>query len=545
MVASRDWVRVGVLVALSVLTVSSRGVICHAAEHPNVVLFLVDDLGWADLGCYGSRFHETPRIDALAAESVQFRQGYAACPVCSPTRASIMTGRHPVRVNITDWIPGMSADRVKDGRYQHVHDLDALPLGEVTLAETLRDEANYQTYFLGKWHLGGDGFLPTDQGFDVNVGGHDKGSPPGGYHGPWKNPYLEARYQDEYLTTRLTDEAIDLMGHAEDDRPFFLMLSYYNVHTPVQADRRTMGHYETKATESFPDEATPIEERYGVSRSRQDNPAYASMVTAVDTSVGRILDALKQLQLDDDTLIVFFSDNGGLCTLQRQRVGSTCNLPLRSGKGWLYEGGVREPLLIRFPKTDAHADQPSRFNGSQVNTIACSTDLFPTILDAAGLPLQPQLHADGESLVPYLGEDTAGTDRTLYWHYPHYHGSGWRPGASVRDGDWKLIEFYETEHLELYHLATDPGESTDLADQNPVKREELHAKLRGWQKKLKAKMPAPRQSIDQQAQSSVHASPSLKSRADMSTSELPIEISVQEVKQLQQAGDAFLLLDVR
>ena len=326
---------------------------CVWPNRPNVVFFLVDDLGWADVGCFGSEFHDTPNIDALAASGTRFTQGYAACPVCSPTRASILTGRHPVRVDITDWIPGRRAKEVERPRFKHINDRDNLALDEITIAELLRAEANYQTFFLGKWHLGKKGHWPTDQGFDVNIGGLEVGSPPGGYYGPWKNPNLKAKHDGEYLTTRLTDEAIKLIEERDSKRPFFLYFSYYNVHTPIQPDRRTIENYRRIANQKFSGPTPSVPLRETVSRTRQDNPEYASMVGAVDTSVGRVLKAIDDNELKEDTIVIFFSDNGGLCTLaqppNRVRLGPTSNLPLRSGKGWLYEGGIREPMIIRAP----------------------------------------------------------------------------------------------------------------------------------------------------------------------------------------------------
>lgn len=450
-----------------------------AEDRMNFVFFLVDDLGWADVGCFGSTFYETPHIDRLCASGMKFTNGYAACPVCSPTRASIMTGRHPVRVDITDWIPGMSASRVKNAKFAHVNDRDHLALDEVTIAEALR-EHGYQTFFAGKWHLGGRGYWPTDQGFDVNIGGCDRGSPPGGYYAPWSNPNLEANQPDEYLTERLTDEATRFLQNRDGDRPFLLYLSYYNVHTPITPYRKRIDHFVEKAEREFPDDTSSIAEHDGRSRARQDNPQYASMIAAVDDSVGRVLSMLEKLQLDQNTAVFFFSDNGGLCT--KPSPGPTSNLPLRSGKGWLYEGGVREPTIVRVPGVTKA--------GSVCSTPIVSMDFFPTMLELAGLPLRPDWHADGVSLVPLLKGGTLA-DRTFYWHYPHYHGSTWKPGASIRAGDWKLIEFYHFGRTELYNLATDPGERRDLSKTHPDKVQELAERLHRWQKKLGAKMPQP------------------------------------------------------
>ena len=450
-------------------------------KRPNFVFFLVDDLGWADLGCTGSNFYETPNIDGLCASGMKFTDGYAACPVCSPTRASIMTGRHPVRVDITDWIPGMSASREKNAKFHQVEDRDNLALEEVTIAEALRKHG-YQTFFAGKWHLGGEGHWPTDQGFDVNIGGCDKGSPPGGYYAPWKNPNLTARHEGEYLTERLTDESVGFLEGRDAKRPFLLYLSYYNVHTPITPYKKRFAQFEEKASQRFREETPSAPEHDGQSRMRQDNAAYASMIAAVDDSVGRILAKLEDLRLDDQTVVFFFSDNGGRCTL-RNRLGPTCNLPLRSGKGWLYEGGVREPTIIRAPGVT----RP----GSVCRTPVVSMDFFPTMLELAGLPTMPERHADGVSLVPLLrGGDTL-PPRALWWHYPHYHGSAWKPGASIREGDWKLIEFYHWEKVELYNLKDDPGEQQDLSKKDPAKAKELLAKLHTLQKRLGAKMPQP------------------------------------------------------
>jgi len=448
-----------------------------AAKKTNFLFFLVDDMGWADIGANGSTFHETPHIDRLAKSGMRFTQGYAAGSVCSPTRASIMTGKHPVRVDITDWIPGQSNRPTNP--LLHPEDRHSLPLEEVTLAEALKQHG-YQTFFAGKWHLGKEGEWPTDQGFDINIGGHHKGSPPGGYYAPWTNPALNAKRKGEYLTERLTEESAKFLETRDKSKPFLLYLSYYNIHTPIQPYKKRIDHYKAKAEKSFTG-PTPFEaEHDGKTRTRQDNPALASMVAAVDDSVGALLDKLKELKLDDNTVVIFFSDNGGLSTLGR--IGPGCNLPLRAGKGWLYEGGIREPTLIRAPGIT----QP----GSVSHKPMISMDFFPTILDLAGLPLQPKLHVDGRSLLSQLkGNDTG--QRTLHWHYPHYHGSSWKPGASIRDGDWKLIEFYHYNNFELYNLAKDPGERTNLAKHNPRKAAELRAKLSTWQKRMKAKMPVP------------------------------------------------------
>ena len=463
--------------AIPQLCVAANPVPLDVEQKTNFVFFLVDDLGWADIGCFGSEFYETPNIDALAASGMKFTNGYAACPVCSPTRASIMTGRHPVRVDITDWIPGAATSRFANAKFEHIHDRDNLALDELTIAEALK-RYDYNTFFAGKWHLGGKGNWPTDQGFDTNIGGNAKGSPPGGYYAPWKNPNLKSNFPDEYLTERLTAESLAFLDQTKD-HPFLLFLSYYNVHTPITPYKKQINRFRQKAERLFVDETPYIDEHDGFSRSRQDSAEMASMIAAVDTSVGRILSRLEKLRLTDNTVVVFFSDNGGLCTLGQPR-GPTCNLPLRSGKGWLYEGGIREPTIIRAPGVT----KPGSINTTPI----VSMDFFPTMLELAELPAMPERHLDGVSVVPLLkGEKLLSRD--FYWHYPHYHGSNWKPGAAIRAGDWKLIEFYHWEKFELYDLASDPGEQSDLSRAHPRKAVELRERLDRWQKSMGARMP--------------------------------------------------------
>ena len=450
------------------------------AARPNFVFFLVDDLGYMDVSCNGSKFHETPNIDRLASSGMRFTNGYAACPVCSPTRASIVTGRHPVRVNITDWIPGRRAP--KNSPLVPPDDRGNLALNERTIAEVLKQHG-YRTFFAGKWHLGGKGHLPTDQGFDINVGGNHTGGPRGGYYAPWKNPQLPDKGKPgEYLTDRLTDESIRFL-EKNGDKQFLLYLSYYNVHTPVQACKEFVPHFRKKASKLFAGKTPFGKEHEGVSRLRQDRPDFASMVAAVDKSVGRILKQLKKQRLAKNTVLIFFSDNGGLSTLRGRR-GSTSNLPLRAGKGWLYEGGIREPMIIRAPTVTTA--------GSVCSTPVISTDFFPTMLALAGIPQMPDKHRDGVSLMPLLLGKKLVTKRPLAWHYPHYHGSMWKPGGAIRVGDWKLIEFYHHKKVELYNLASDIGERRDLSKKNPAKTKEMLAKLRKWQKELGARMPVAR-----------------------------------------------------
>ena len=476
------------LILFTLFFVSGLTTSAQDKKKTNFLFFLVDDLGWADIGAFGSKYHKTPNIDGLANSGMKFTNGYAACPVCSPTRASIVTGRHPVRVNITDWIPGSATSRAYNPRFQHVDDRDNLDLKEVTIAEALK-ENGYQTFFAGKWHLGSEGNLPTDQGFDFNIGGTPSGSPRGGYYSPWNNPYLKSKKKEEYLTERLTEESISFLKSRKKDSPFLLYLSYYNVHTPIQPYKKRIGEYQKRAEEMFEGKTPVITERRGVSRARQDNPEFASMVVAVDDSVGAILKSLEDLGIAEETVVIFFSDNGGLCT--KPSAGPTSNLPLRAGKGWLYEGGIREPMIIRAPGvTEA---------GAVCDSPVISMDFFPTMLELAGLPQQKAVHADGVSLVPLLKGARSIEHEPLVWHYPHYHGSTFTPGAAIRDGDWKLIEFYEFEQVELYNLKDDIGEHKDLSKSNPEKLAELRGKLKAWQKDMGASELKPNPKFDPNA----------------------------------------------
>ena len=440
-----------------------------APRKPNVIIILADDLGWADLGCYGSTYHETPNLDRLAKQGLRFTNAYAACPVCSPTRASILTGKYPARLHLTDWLPGR-----KDFPNQKLARpviRQQLPLEEVTLAEALKP-AGYVCASVGKWHLGGNGFLPTDQGFDKNVGGTQTGSPPGGYF-KFKTPTMTAADDKEYLTDRLTDEALKFI-EANKDRPFFLYLPHYAVHIPLQA----------KAA---------LVERYRAKRKRgltHDNPIYAAMLHSLDEGVGRVLGKLDELKLADDTLVVFTSDNGGLSVKEGPNTPATSNAPLRAGKGYLYEGGVREPFIVRWPghiKPDT-CDLP-----------VISTDLFPTVLDVAGVKPDPKVPCDGVSLLPFLTGPGEPKRAALYWHYPHYSNQGGRPGGAVRAGRFKLIEHYEDDRVELFDLSADPGEKKDLAAADPETAKRLRKMLHDWRKEVNAQMPTPNPAYDPKA----------------------------------------------
>ena len=436
-----------------------------AGPRTNVVFILIDDLGWSDLSCYGSSYYRTPNIDRLAAEGMRFTDGYAACNVCSPTRAAIMTGKYPARLLLTQWLPSGRWSRTRnkmcEGRY-----ISNLPLEEITIGEAMR-EAGYRTAFMGKWHLGCETYYyPEHQGFDVNVGGRDYGAP-GGYFYPFEGSWLIPTTgrelikkaplpgkQGDYLVDRLAEEAVKFI-HNNAAKPFFLMLSHYAVHAPLQGKPEKVARYEQVAEES-----------------RQGKAAYAAMVESVDESVGRVMEALRELKIDERTLVIFTSDNGGYAS-------ATNNSPLRANKGSNYEGGLRVPVIVKWPGRTT----PGSVSAEPV----ISTDFYPTILAATGQPLRPYQHADGRDLTPVLtGSGSLGRD-AIYWHYPHYnqHPESF-PSGVVRAGDWKLIEAYETGKFSLYNLADDIGETNDLAAREPAKLAELQAKLNSWQKNVGA-----------------------------------------------------------
>ena len=468
----RAW---SLLFTVSALAASAAAETVRTPARPNLVFILADDLGWRDLGCYGSTFYETPHLDRLAAKGMRFTEAYAACSVCSPTRASILTGKYPARLQLTDWLPGR-ANR-PDQKLKRPAILDHLPLEEVTFAGALR-EAGYRTGFIGKWHLGGPDFFPDKQGFDLNLGGCAKGSPPS-YFSPYGIPTLTDGPKGEYLTDRLTDEALKFIAGAAG-RPFLLYLSHHAVHTPLQAKPGLLAKYRAKAAR-LPTPAGPefLPEGRNQARQIQNQPVYAAMVESLDESVGRVLRKLAELGLEQNTVIVFTSDNGGLSTSD----GSpTSNVPLRAGKGWHYEGGVREPLLVRWPGVT----RP----GSLCQAPMISTDYYPTFLEMAGLPLRPRQHVDGVSLVPLL-KGGAPAERPLFWHYPHYSNQGGGPGGAVRAGQFKLIEWYEDMRVELFNVSDDPGERHDLAAALPERAAALRRQLHDWRQSVGAAMPTP------------------------------------------------------
>ncbi len=458
------------------------------ADRPNFLFILADDLGCMDLGYEGSPFHETPNIDALAASGMRFDQGYAACQVCSPSRASILLGKAPARHGITQWIgspSGMEWDRgdpVLPVEYNH-----ALPKEDVTMAEALR-AAGYTTFFAGKWHLGSKGSWPEDHGFMINKGGWDSGGPKGGYFSPYENPNLPDGPEGESLTLRLARETAAFI-ESNRDGPFLAYLSFYAVHGPIQTTEALCAKYRVKAAGRglAGDHARFAFDRRLPVRQVQDNPVYAGMVETLDTAVGIVIDALERTGLDTRTVVIFTSDNGGVSSGDSY---STCLLPFRGGKGRQWEGGLREPFIIHVPGMTQ--------SGSVSQVPAVGMDFYPTMLELAGLPPRPEQHVDGVSLVPVLrGGDLP--ERDLFWHYPHYGNQGGEPSSIIRSKDWKLIYYHEDGRCELYDLANDVGEQTDLAAQYPEKVSMLRARLNAWLADTGATFPARDPRFSQQA----------------------------------------------
>lgn len=453
-------------------------------KKPNIIFILIDDMGWKDIGCNGSSFYETPNIDKLAEDGMFFTDAYAACPVCSPTRASIMSGKYPARVGVTDFIGGTAKGKLIDAPY-----VDHLPLEDKSLATSLK-QGGYNTWHVGKWHLGNREYYPDRHGFDVNIGGWHKGHPYCGYFSPYNIDTLEDGPEGEYLTDRLTDEAINLI-EKNDDQPFFLNLWYYSVHTPIQAKQQDIKRFEKKAEDMGLDKIQAFEEGENFPcdhkkhlkvkrRLIQSDPVYAAMIYSLDQNIGRVLETLEKTGQLDNTIIIFTSDNGGLATAE----GSpTCNAPLNEGKGWMYEGGVREPLIVKWPNVIEA--------GSKCLEPVTSPDFYPTILEMAQLPLIPEQHVDGVSIMPLLKDGLDIEREAIYWHYPHYANQGGTPGCSIRMGDYKLIEFFEDNSLELYNLRDDIEEKHNIADEKPNLTKKMHEMLVNWRNSVNAKIPMP------------------------------------------------------
>jgi arylsulfatase A len=427
--------------------VANAATVSQAAPKPNIVLILADDLGINDLGCYGRIEHRTPNLDRLASQGMRFTCAYCAQPICSASRAAIMTGKCPARLNLTNFLPGRPdapSQRLLQPRIE-----GQLPLEERTIAELLK-QAGYATGLFGKWHLGGRGFGPKEQGFDV------------AFEPPATNPpTLETGGKGEFAITTAADKFIEMNRRG----PFFCYVPHNNPHIPLSA-------------------APELIEKY----RNAFNPQYAAMVDTLDTSVGRLMAKIESLNLSNRTIFIFTSDNGGLHVLESPGTPATHNTPFRAGKGYLYEGGLREPLIVRWPKVVA--------NGSNSATPMVLTDLFPTLLEAAGVDIAKELGpVDGTSILKLL-QGAPMPARTFYWHFPNYTNQGSRPAGAIRDGDWKLIEQIEDNSIELFNLVDDPGEATNVAASEPKRCAELRNKLQAWRERVGARMPLPNPNFD-------------------------------------------------
>lgn len=432
-----------------------------ATKKPNIIVFLVDDCGWGDFSCYGNKFHETPNVDRLARESLRFTNAYAAAPVCSPSRAGLLTGQSPARLHLTQWIPGSqypNKELIEPPTPKH------LGLSVPTLAEQLKG-VGYRTGAIGKWHLGGDGFLPEKFGFDVNVAGDNHGhpGPPHGYFGPFEYHNLTGYTAQDYLTEVLTQKAEDFIRQASQSGPFFLYMAEYAVHVPLQAKQALVEKYKLKnGGKDVPD------------------PVYAAMVEYVDIALGQVRELLDRLRVADNTIIILTSDNGGVGFQGRSLHRIADNGDLRAGKGYLYEGGIREPLIVHWPGVT----KPGTVSDVPVTGL----DLTPTILSMVGAN-KTLANQDGLDISPLIREEMPPSRNALYWHYPHYSDQGGTPTGAIREGEWKLIEFFEDDHVELYNLAVDPGEQYDFASSFADKAQDLRGKLQKWRKDVDALMP--------------------------------------------------------
>ncbi len=461
---------------------------------PNILFILVDDLGYYDLSHTGSEFYQTPNTDRLAQMGMEFTNGYANSPVCSPARASFMTGQYPSRHGITDWIGALTGEEWRSHN-RHTRMLppantEYLSQDHTTLAKALQN-AGYTTFLAGKWHIGGEGSMPEDHGFDINIGGGSFGSPPGGFFDPFTNPFMENRKSGEQLSFRLADETVLFFEEyhpQKTGKPFFAKLSFYAVHSPLQTSYERWKKYRDRADSLGIAEFGFEMGQYLPVRTVQDNPLYGGLVEDMDVAVGHVLNGLKELGLDMNTIIVFTSDHGGVSSGD---AFATSNLPLRSGKGSLFEGGIRVPFFMAAPGMI-----PAGLSSSEPIT---GTDLFPTLLDMVGLPLLPEQHIDGVSLKPLFNGGTI-EERSLIWHYPHYSNQDGRPSSAIRRGDWKLIYDYETEEPELYNLRTDIMESMNIAEQFPAKTESLMNELMEHLNKTGALFPVPDPAHNPQAE---------------------------------------------
>ena len=430
---------------------------------PNILFILIDDMGWMDLGCQGNKNLHTPNIDALARDGIRFTDAYAPAPVCSPTRAAIMTGKSPARLQITNHLPHQDRFTPKDSKILPAKMLNHLPLKHVTVAERLKEDAGYATAFIGKWHLytgREEKYNPLNQGFDINIGGCSYGGPPT-FFDPYRIDFLPDRKKGEYLPDRLADETIAFIGEQKSKKkPFFVALWNYTVHWPMEAPAQLVEKYKDLPVKGYRDHR------------------YAAMIEAMDSAIGKVLRSLDELKISDDTLVIFSSDNGPFGGVGDAR-------PLRADKGHLYEGGIRVPLIVRWPgKVKSGMTDP---------TPIILTDFFPTILDAAGLSPDPNSPVDGENILPHLKGEKKLTDRAIHWHYPNFafHRDN-RLGSAIREGDHKLLHFYDTDSVELYNVRKDISERNDLSGKLPKLASRLKGKLKSWLKESRAAMPRPR-----------------------------------------------------
>ncbi len=450
-----------------------------ASQRPNILFILADDLGARDLSIEGSTFYESPNIDRIANMGMRFTRGYAACQVCSPSRASILTGKYPVNHGITTWIGDRSGEAWRNANRYDSHlpaEYDrALRASEQTLAEVLRD-AGYQTFFAGKWHLGGKGSWPEDHGFMINKGGWDVGSPNGGYFAPYVNPSLDQGPAGESLPLRLGQETASFI-EANQDKPFLAYLSFYSVHGPIQTTQPLWKKYRDKAVAAGLAKERFLFDRRLAVRQVQDCPIYGGMIEAMDDAVGIVLKKLDELGLTDNTIICFTSDNGGVSSGD---AFATSNLPLRGGKGRQWEGGIREPFYIYAPGVTKA--------GSTSAVPVSGIDWYPTLLELAGVSAPKDQAVDGISLAPALrGKSLA--QRPLYWHYPHYGNQGGEPSSILMEDEWKLIYYHEDGRYELYHLVEDIGEQKDLIAVHPERAQAMQARLTQWLKSTPARFP--------------------------------------------------------
>ena len=468
--------RIEVLDIIALIAMLAAAAVAGGSEskpgRPNVVFVLADDLGWRDLGCYGSTFHETPNIDRLAAGGMRFTNAYAACCACSPTRASIMAGCYPATLNLTTIVGAYLGNKApEDSRILPPVTLPHLPLEQTTLAELLK-RAGYATCLAGKWHLGQNDFGPSAQGFDVTIGPPHRGMPKSYFWPQWDgNPAMAGRFEGDYLTDLLTEKACEFVDR-HHRRPFFLYVCYHSVHVPIEAKAHKVAHFEEKLRRRPP------------APGEQANAHYAAMVQSIDDGVGRIMDTLGKHDLVNDTIFIFFSDNGGLAHPSHvgEHTPATTNAPLRSGKGYLYEGGIREPCIVSWPDSIA----PAGVSSEPISSI----DFLPTICEMVGIPDESGKSIDGISFARLLEDPGASLSReALFWHYPHFSSMGGRPSGAVRAGRWKLLEHYETGRLELFDLEADIGERTNLVSERPDKTRQLHELLKTWRTGCNAGMP--------------------------------------------------------